>query len=122
MSVGHAKPRRSMAARIRASQPQLDFESDVQIPACGDLGKETRRTRPFIRITVFTTHLFDGVDNLRGALKFLIDQLRYSTLISTDKYEEDFEIRQQKVSKKNEVGTTVQIVYPTQSSTVFDCD
>jgi hypothetical protein len=111
-----------MARRIRASQPQLPFGPDVGQQACGNLGKETRRTRPFIRITVFTTQLFDGVDNLRGALKFLIDQLRYSTLIGTDKYEEDFEIHQQKVQKKNEVGTTLEVVYPTQSSTVYPCE
>jgi hypothetical protein len=111
-----------MATRIRASQPQLPFEPDVGQSIRGDRREAKSRTRPFIRITVFTTQLFDGVDNLRGALKFLIDQLRYSTLISTDKYEEDFEIHQQKVQKKNEVGTTVQVVYPTKSSTLYPCD
>jgi hypothetical protein len=111
-----------MARKLCATQPQLPFESDVQEPVRSDRGEEKGRTRPFIRITVFTTQLFDGVDNLRGACKFIIDQLRYSTLISTDRYEEDFQIRQQKVQKRNEVGTAIEIIYPTQSSTVYDCD
>jgi hypothetical protein len=110
-----------MATGVSPSQLQLYLESHVGEQTRGDSGETQSRTRPLVRITVYTIQLYDEVDNLKAACKFLIDQLRYSKLIRGDRATEtDFTITQVKVSKRNEIGTRVEVIHPeTEPKTDF---
>lgn len=105
-----------MARRVRYTQPQLDLREDVGEQIRDSGGKAQSGARPIVRITRYAIQLLDEFDNLKGAAKFLIDQLRYSKLIRADRSKEEIEIEvvQVKVSHRIEEGTHVKIIYPAQ--------
>jgi len=104
-----------MARRLPYTQPQLDLREDVGQQVRDHWGKAQGRARPIVRITRYAIQLLDEFDNLKGAAKFLIDQLRYSKLIREDRATEvEIEVTQVKVSRRVEEGTHVKIFYPAQ--------
>lgn len=85
-------------------------QTEMETLACSCVRGKKSENRTLVRITSLRTRLLDK-DNLYGGAKHLLDSIKKSGLIRDDSETEiDYEIKQVKVSHRNEERTEVEII------------
>jgi hypothetical protein len=104
---------RALASRLSSSQPQSVVQAALgRHLLAQEKGNQGSPGRVIVEIVRCSTSVLDA-DNLGGSVKYLIDAIRHSGLISNDDPSTiDLKVSQIKVAHRKEVGVFLRIISP----------